>query len=96
MKIKNLFLVFVLFLAFQMTGFSGPEEWALSVDILPETPTIYDPIDIISSGMAAVVFVILFTAGIIGIIPPSLTKRGILSSIVLMVIVSPLPANSPV
>jgi len=52
MKVKKLFLVFVLFLAFQTTGFSGPEEWALSVEIRPEIPTIYDPIDILSSGVA--------------------------------------------
>ena len=51
MNKKGFFLVFVLFLAFQMTGFSGPEEWALNVDIQPETPTINDSINIISSGV---------------------------------------------
>ena len=49
---KKLLLVFAVFLSFQMTGFSGSEDWALSVDILPEAPTIHDSIDIISSAIA--------------------------------------------
>jgi len=39
-------------LLLQITGFSVQEGWALTVDILPGTPTIYDPINIISSGFA--------------------------------------------
>ena len=33
------------------SGFGGPEDWALSVVIQPETPTIYDSIEIISTGV---------------------------------------------
>ncbi len=52
MRVKNLFVVFAgLFLLLQTAGFGGPEDWALSVVIQPETPTIYDSIEIISTGV---------------------------------------------
>ena len=35
----------------ETSGFGGPEDWALNVVIQPETPTIYDSIEIISTGV---------------------------------------------
>lgn len=47
-----LFILIVLILSFPSAGYGAPtEEWALHVEIQPETPTIYDAIDIISSGI---------------------------------------------